>query len=164
MIARKCVLTLCLFLSLPALSAPPAETDVRGWALEYFDRYAARDDWPGFLAQFDNDLAFEDPIAGYQFETLERFTAFYNWPDPGFSKHPDYPETLVLDELIVVGNRSIGVGHFTPFQWQGSTYGDTEPMQFTIWLEWNNEGKITRQVDWIDYPPALLRAMYCPTE
>ena len=163
MMTRNLIFTFCLLLSLNALSAP-SESDVRSWTQNYFDRYAERSDWPGFLAKFDANMQFEDPIAGMNFEGRDLFQAFYNWPDPAFSKHPEYPETLVLEELIVAGARSIGRGYFTPFQYGGVTFGDSEPMQFTIWLDWNSEGRITRQVDWIDYPPALLQAMYCKAE
>ncbi len=149
--------------ALQASAQPMRDVKVRSWAEDYFARYAARDDWPGFVALFADDLVFEDPLANMSLVSREEFKAFYHWPDPSFSKHPDYPQTLVLEDLIVQGNRSIGSGYFTPFKYQGFTYAEDEPMRFTIWLTWSDDGKITKQIDWIDYPDELLQAMHCRT-
>lgn len=157
-------LLILAILSAPSYADIPSESEVSAWTRTYFQRYAARDDWPGFLAQFDAALAFDDPIAGIRLDSRKAFEQFYFWPDPAFSKHPDYPDTLVLEELIIEGDLAIGRGYFTPFRYYGSTFGDLEPMRFVIWLTWNKEGKIVRQVDWIDYPAALIQAMYCPEE
>lgn len=154
------VLLLAVF-SIQALADAPTESEVRAWTRAYFDRYAARDDWPGFLEQFEDALAFSDPVANVELDSRRQFEQFYFWPDPVFSKHPDYPRSLVLKELIVTGSRGIGVGYFTPFNYHGVTFGDREPMRFAIWLEWNRAGKIVRQTDWIDYPADLVQAMYC---
>ena len=67
----------------------------------------------------------------------------------------------MLEDLLVQGNLAIGSGYFTPFNYHGFTYAEEEPMRFTIWLTWNDQGKIIKQVDWIDYPGELLQAMYC---
>jgi hypothetical protein len=148
-------------LSVHSLADTPTESEVREWTRAYFDRYAARDDWPGFIDQFDDTLAFADPVANVELDSRKAFEQFYFWPDPAFGKHPDYPRSLVLKELIVTGSRGIGVGYFTPFNYHGVTFGDREPMRFAIWLEWNRAGKIVRQTDWIDYPADLVQAMYC---
>jgi hypothetical protein len=151
-------------LSAQICAQPLRDAQVRGWAEAYFQRYADRDDWQGFLDQYAAELEFEDPLANMRLVSREEFRAFYYWPDPAFSKHPEYPQTLVLDELLVQGRLTIGRGYFTPFKYQGFTYGDSEPMRFAIWLTWNREGKIVKQVDWIDYPAELIQAMYCGDE
>ncbi len=150
-------------ISLSATAQPLRDVKVRNWAEDYFARYAARDDWKGFVDQYSPDLVFEDPLANMALISREEFKAFYHWPDPSFSKHPDHPETLVLEDLVVQGNLTIGTGYFTPFNYQGFTYAEDEPMRFAIWLTWNDDGKIIKQVDWIDYPDELLQAMYCRT-
>ena len=149
-------------LSVQSLAGAPTESEVRAWSQAYFDRYAARDDWQGFLDQFDESLVFLDPVANVGLDSRKSFAQFYFWPDPAFSKHPDYPRTLVLEELIVVDNRGVGIGYFTPFNYHGTTFAEDEPMRFAIWLDWNEEGKVIRQTDWIDYPAELVQAMYCP--
>ncbi len=157
------LLAAVVLISLPTSAQPMRDIKVKSWAEDYFARYAARDDWPGFVNQFAEDLQFEDPLANMTLTSREEFKAFYHWPDPSFSKHPDHPETLVLEDLLVQGNLTIGSGYFTPFKYQGFTYAEKEPMRFTIWLTWNDDGKIIKQVDWIDYPDELLQAMYCRT-
>ncbi len=130
-------------------------------ALAFFDHYANRNDWSGFLDRYDADMTFEDPILGYKFDNREGFKAFYNWPDTSFAKHPDYPKTLVMEELITTNQRAFGSGYFTPFYYQGNLYGDKEKMSFTIILTFNDEGEIIRQVDWIDYPPEIMKQVFC---
>jgi YD repeat-containing protein len=160
-LSRRLGALLLAAFSIQALADTPTESEVRAWTRAYFDRYAARDDWPGFLEQFDESLAFLDPVANVELDSRRQFELFYFWPDPAFSKHPDYPRSLVLKELIVSGSRGIGLGYFTPFNYQGVTFGEKEPMRFAIWLDWNGAGKIVSQTDWIDYPADLIRAMYC---
>lgn len=163
LVALAVMLLLAVY-TLPVQAESPSEAQVRAWSETYFKRYAARADWPGFMDQFAEDLDFLDPIAGIALESRATFEQFYFWPDPAFSKHPEYPRTLVLEELIVQDNRGIGAGYFTPFRYNGTTFGDREPMRFTIWLEWDADGKIVAQTDWIAYPPALIQAMYCAVE
>ena len=70
----------------------------------------------------------------------------------------------MLEAVTVQGDLAIGRGYFTPFQYRGETFGEREPMRFAIWLTWSDEGKIVRQVDWIDYPAELIQAMYCKAD
>lgn len=121
-------------------------------ATAYFEHYAARADWPGFLDRYAMDLNFYDPLLKVQLTHRDEFEAFYNWPDTAFHKHPDFPQTMVIEDLIVQDSVAIGAGYFTPFYYQGILYGENEKINFTMWLHFNADGKIVKQIDWIQYP------------
>lgn len=125
-------------------------------ALHYFDLYAERTDWEGFQDQFSEKLKFEDVIFGFKMNK-EEFVAFYNWPDSLFSKHPDHPKTLILEDLATTNNTAVGRGYFTPFYYGGQLMATDDPWKFTIWLKFDEKGKIIEQTDWIEYPPQFLQ-------
>ena len=119
--------------------------------------YADRDDWEGFISLYSDDMAFQDIILRNSLRGKNAFKAFYNWPDTLFSKHPDYPETLVLQELVSNDSVAVGKGYFTPFYYAGALYEDWEHMRFTMILHFDHQGKIVKHVDWIEYPPSFLK-------
>ena len=125
----------------------------------FFKTYADRSDWEGFLSLYDEDMIFQDIILRKNLQGKEAFRAFYNWPDSLFSKHPDYPKTLVLEELVANDGAAVGKGYFTPFYYAGVLYEDWEHMRFTMILHFNEKGKITKHVDWVEYPPAFLKGI-----
>lgn len=122
----------------------------------FFDHYKTRADWPGFQDLYAENLVFEDVIFQYRYNKPE-FINFYNWPDSLLKKHPDYPEVLVLEDLALTDSSAVGRGYFTPFYYAGALY-DAEHMRFTMWLYFDKEGKITRHIDFIEYPPEFLKA------
>lgn len=126
------------------------------YAQNYFRLYADRSDWESFQNQFSSDLKFEDVIFGYKM-SKDEFVAFYNWPDTLFSKHPDHPQTLILEDLAIINNTAVGRGYFTPFYYNEQLMATDEPWKFTIWLKFDEKGKIIEQTDWIEYPPQFLK-------
>ena len=135
-----------------ASSASSDNQEVREWATAYFEHYAKRTDWPGFLDHYAKDMDFHDPLLKVQLNNRDAFEAFYNWPDTAFHKHPDFPETMVVEKLVVEDSIAIGAGYFTPFYYQGVLYGENEKINFSMWLHFNAQGKIVQQTDWIQYP------------
>ena len=125
----------------------------------FFDHYQKRDDWTGFLERYDENVEFIDVILRMKLEGVEEFAAFYNWPDTGFQKHPDFPSTLVLEELTLNDSTAVGRGYFNPFYYRGILYDDMDHMRFTMSLTFNEAGKIVRHVDFIEYPPEILQSV-----
>lgn len=147
---------LLLFILLTACVAPDQKTDfARERAMNFFDIYKSRADWQGFQDLYADDLIFKDVIFRYTYNK-EEFINFYNWPDPLLEKHPDYPEVLVLEELTTTDSTAMGRGHFTPFYYDGKLYDDAEHMRFVISLQFDKQGKISRHIDFIEYPPEFL--------
>lgn len=145
-----------LLLLLAACATPEKETNQsREKALQFFDTYKARSDWDAFQDLYAKDLVFQDVVFRHTYNK-EEFINFYNWPDPLLAKHPDYPEVMVLEDLATTDSTAIGRGHMNPFYYDGKLYGDLEHMRFVIALHFNEEGKIKRHIDFIEYPPEFL--------
>jgi len=125
-------------------------------ANKFFELYQIRDDWQGFQDLYADDMVFEDVIFQYTFNKAE-FIDFYNWPDSLLSKHPDFPEALVLEDLAITDSSAVGRGYFNPFYYAGVLYDDREHARFTMWLYFNKEGKITKHIDFIEYPAEFLK-------
>ncbi len=133
------------------------ESKTRGQAEKYFEMYADRSDWSGFINQYADDLVFQDVVYGLSYDKAE-FIKFYNWPDTAFQKHPDYPKTLILEDLAVTDSSAVGRGYFTPFYFGGQLMAMEHQWRFTIWLYFNEDGMIHRHIDYIDYPASFMKS------
>lgn len=149
--------------SSPSPSAPPLLSDrsqkVERQARDYFKTYAIREDWDEFLSFYAADLQFEDAILQVHLDSLEAFKAFYDWPNPGFQKHPDHPEIFRLDDLVVNDSMAVGRGVFFPFYWQDTLFSMEWDPTFTIWLWFDDSMKINRQIDWVEYSGNVLKSV-----
>lgn len=123
----------------------------------FFDHYKSRSNWQAFQDLYADDLVFEDVIYRLKYNK-EEFINFYNWPDTLFQKHPDYPETLVLEEITTSYSSAVGRGYFNPFYYRGELMAMDHRWRFMISLEFNGQGKISRHTDFIEYPPSFLKA------
>jgi len=117
----------------------------------YKNTYSERKDFQKFLSFYDKEIVLEDMIGGFRIEGKEAFKEFFNWEDPRFKMKDDV--ALVIHDQVMEGKKVMLTGHFTPFIWDGE---DIESMQFTTQLDFNDNGKIIRHVDWINYPDNLL--------
>ena len=148
-----------LFALIVACSSPVNErrATTEATANAFFELYKSRTDWRAFQDLYAEDLVFEDVIFRYTYDK-PGFISFYNWPDPLLEKHPDYPEGMVLENLAFTDSTAVGRGYFTPFIYGGVHYDDWEHMRFSMTLHVNAAGKITRHIDFIEYPPAFLKS------
>ena len=128
-------------------------------AREFFAIYAERSDWEGFLDLYRDDMQFEDALMQLHLESKEAFREFYDWPNEGFRKHPNHPKTLVLQELVVDENIAVGRGYFTPFYWNDKLWEMEWEATFTMWLFYDDDLKIRRQIDWIEYSGDVLQSI-----
>ncbi len=125
--------------------------DIKEIAQAYYKVYQDRSDFEAFLDFYEEDLVLEDMVMGEKIFGKQSFAEFFAWENPEFKKLDSL--TLVLEEQYVVGNTVISQGYFNPFQWGDAQF---EAMQFTTILSFNAQGKIIKQVDWINYPNNLL--------
>ena len=84
-------------------------------------------------------------------EGRKAFAEFFNWPDKRFEKLST--ETFVVQSTVIENNKAVIQGYFTPFRWDGK---EVESMQFTTLLYFDQNAKIIRHVDWINYPNQLI--------
>ncbi|MEQ9423151.1 MAG: hypothetical protein RJQ09_01945 [Cyclobacteriaceae bacterium] len=143
------VITVCL------IGCKKADQSVRQKTEEYFAIYSDRSDWEKLLSYYSDKLQFEDIILREKHD-FKGFVEFYNWLQPGFEKHPDYPQSLILEELIIEGCYAVGMGKLTPFYWQGELWNMDGYGDFIITLEFDENLKIIKQTDWVAYPPGVL--------
>lgn len=117
----------------------------------YYESYKTRKDFDQFLSFYDEEIILEDIINGDRIIGKKAFADFFDWNNPSIKLLE--PLSLVIENQLIEGNHVITKGHFTPFRWCEQTFG---PMHFTTLLTFNSEGKITKQVDWINYPSNLI--------
>ena len=143
-------LLLPLVLTLGACqSTTQSSTDIKALAAQYYAIYQARDDFEGLMAMYAEDAVLEDPVLGYRMVGKAEIKKFLDWPNPNFRKIDNQP-TLVIQKQLIEGNKVVSEGYFPRFEWQGNALG---PWRFVAWLEFNEQGKIIRHVDWINYTP-----------
>lgn len=122
----------------------------------YFQTFAERKDWEKLLSFYQEDFVFEDVIVQKHTKDIEAFKAYYDWPNPNFKKL--FPEQKHLEIEYIITNDSMSVvqGHVNPFYWEGKLWKMEWGGKFTIWLFFNQELKIIRQIDWFEYPGDVL--------
>ncbi len=130
--------------------------EVEKVARDFFATFAARDDWEKMLSFYRYDMQFEDVALQVKVFNKEDFKDFYNWTDPNFRKLSPEQQHLELADLVVSGNIAVGRGHFNPFLWQDQLQAWKWGSEFTIWLYFDEQLKIKRQIDFIEYPDDIL--------
>ncbi len=145
---NRSILLLSLTLLLLACNTKPHTTNNVD---QFIMLYEERSDFQGFLDLYSVNMVLEDMVTGYRLEGRDAFAEFFNWPDKRFEKLSE--KTFIIQNKVVEDNKAVISGYFTPFKWKGET---VEPMQFTTWLHYNEEGKIIKHVDWINYPNSLI--------
>lgn len=132
---------------------------VENQALAYFQTYAERTDWPGFCNYYREDLHFEDIILQLKLDSLWQFQRFYNWPDTNFAKLSPEQETLIINTLVCNDSVAVAKGYFTPYIWYGQRMEPEWGMEATFWLFFDENLKIYKQIDWIEYDPDVLESL-----
>lgn len=70
-------------------------------ATDYFKPYTERINMTKFMSFYDDSVFFSAPIPQIEFHPARELENFYNWSDTSFRKHPDFPETLIIERLLV---------------------------------------------------------------
>ena len=145
---RKITLALlCLLAIAQPLNA--AIPDIRARAGEYFSAYSERRDFDRFMSFYADNATLEDMVYGSELAGKAAIRDFFNWPEGSF-RLTRGDRVLVVQKQVVEGNTVVTEGYFNAFEYQGQPLG---PWRFVIWLEFDKQGKISRQVDWINYTP-----------
>jgi len=119
---------------------------------DYYQTYQARTDYKKFMTFYAEDIVLDDVINKTVITGKEELLSFFDWTNPSFQKVGDH--ALEITDQHISNLTVTTSGNFSAFQWDGKRY---EPMRFTTVLTFNPEGKIIRQLDWIDYPDILRR-------
>lgn len=143
------IFTLVLSARIQAKQTP---AEIKQLAEGYFQIYAERKDFQGFMALYAENVAFQDVLYQVNIKGKEQLTAFFDWPRGDFKVLDGLP-VLTVNRQLVDGNVAVTEGVFNRFSFQGKTLG---PWRFTIWQAFNEHGKIVTQQDWINYTPKTI--------
>ena len=132
-------------------SCTSTEPDISDTTKEYYSTYQERSDFDKFLNFYDENMVLEDIMLGERMVGKAAFASFFDWNNPKFQKLEAI--ALFVEQQIIQGKHVVTQGYFTSFKW-----GDTEvgTMYFTTILTFNDNGKIIKHVDWINYPNELV--------
>ncbi len=131
-------------IKLPSLGEQPIEI-----AQRFFEVYAERQDFEALMDFYDDAAVLEDMIYGHYAHNKADIRAFLNWSDPKFYLAEGRP-ALEISSMTAQGSRVVAQGAFQPFSYDQKPHG---PWRFVIILEFNEQGKIRREIDWINYTP-----------
>jgi hypothetical protein len=118
-------------------------------AEDFFEVYRERQDFEALMGFYAEEAQLEDLIYGHFAEDKASIRAFLNWNDNKFEL-PNGPPALEVTSLTAQSSRVVAQGYFKPFSYDGKSFG---PWRFVIILEFNDDGKIVREIDWINYTP-----------
>ena len=147
-----------LLLAGAACESPEQQREqlTRETALAYFETYQHREDWDSLLSFYREDIQFKDANLGYETQGIEAFKEFYNWPDTSFRKIVDDQQHLVLETMMVQDSIVVGSGQLNPFFWNNDL--QEWPDDFTIWLYFDENMRIYKQIDWVHYPAWMIQS------
>lgn len=129
-----------------------SQEDIQKQTKAYLQTYAFREDFEKFLSFYAENAVVEDVIRGEQVNGISAIKNFFNWDDGEFSMANSVTH-LVTEKINISGNQAIVQGYFMPFEYAGVTLG---PWRFITRLEFNEELKISKQTDWINYTPKVI--------
>jgi hypothetical protein len=116
---------------------------------EYFSVYSKRNDFERFMSFYAENAAFEDIVYGNTFKNKAQITEFLNWNNGKFEL-PSGTKTLTVTKQVVHNNIAVTEGYFHQFSYNDQKLG---PWLFVIIQEFDENKKIIRQTDWINYTP-----------
>lgn len=115
----------------------------------FFEVYAKRRDFDQLMTFYADDAVLEDIVYGNDIKSKKAIGKFLNWSDSKYIMS-GVGLSLVVQKQLVQGNKAVVEGYFSQFTYNDDTLG---PWRFIIWLEFDDNGKINREVDWINYTP-----------
>ena len=141
---------------------PPTRTDkVKAVAEQYFATFADRSDWEKLLSFYREDMRLEDVLLQIQLDSLWQFERFYKWDDEGenFKKLTPDQDHLTIRSLIANDSVAVGYGRVNPFYYYDRLVDVEWGMQATFFLYFDEDLKIKKQVDWIEYDPDVMQSV-----
>ena len=116
---------------------------------EYFNTYAQRQDFKKFMSFYAKDATLKDIIYGNDLRNKDEIQSFLNWHNGKFERLGS-EHILTVTNQVIENKKAITEGYFHQFKFNGKTFG---PWLFVISLEFNEDNKIIKQTDWINYTP-----------
>jgi len=128
-----------------------AKQDITHVTQKYYETYQNHSDFESFMAHYDSNAVLEDINMASKIKGIKNLKEFFNWHNADLKILSK--KALEVEELIFDDQKAVAKGYFTPFQWKDIKYPS---MYFTTILLFNDQGKIIKQTDWINYPNNLI--------
>ncbi len=134
---------------------------VEAKAQSFFETFAEREDWERLCSFYREDMQFQDITLQLQLDSLWKFKRFYNWDGEGdnFRKLTPDQDHLTLYSLVANDSVAVARGRVNPFYYYDQLVESEWGMEFTIWLYFDEELKIAKQIDWMEYDPVALQSV-----
>ena len=159
------LLLLCTFCLACSIDSPKEVVDrkrqVEKVAIDFFETFAQRADWDKFCSFYRDDLVFEDVLLQIKLDSLWQFKKFYKWDEEGgnFRKLTPEQKHVEIDALVVNDSMAIGYGHLNPFYYYDQLIEEKWGMKVNFILYFDDDLKIKKQVDWIEYHDDVLESV-----
>lgn len=124
-------------------------TRLENTVARYFDTYAERKDFSHFMSFYSGEATFEDVIYGNVFSNKKDISEFLDW-NKGKFELVSGERIFTIKHQVINHNSAVTSGFFHSFRFDGHTMG---PWLFVMVHEFDDEMKIVKQTDWINYTP-----------
>jgi len=127
-------------------------------ANDFFATFAEREDWEKFCSFYREDVVFDDVLLQLHLDSLWQFKRFYNWDGEGenFRKLSPDQDHITIETLLVNDSVAVGRGRVNPFYYYDKLIDEEWGMDVTFWLYFDEDMKIKKQIDWIEYGPGVM--------
>jgi len=108
-----------------------------------------RKDFKKFMSFYAKDATLKDIIYGNDLRNKAEIQSFLNWHNGKFDRLAS-ENILTVTNQVIENQSAITEGYFHQFRFNDKEFG---PWLFIISLEFNEDNKIIKQTDWINYTP-----------
>ena len=115
----------------------------------YFETYRQRSDFNGFMDFYADDVVVQDIVYGNELAGKSEVKAFFDW-NRGQFELLDGKDILKITRQTLEAQTVVTEGYFHRFRFNDQTLG---PWRFVMIHELDDDSKIIKQVDWINYTP-----------
>ncbi|MCT6869763.1 hypothetical protein [Apibacter sp.] len=118
---------------------------------EFYKIYAQRDDAKKLMSFYsDSQPKWVDAVSQSLIEGKNNILEMYetSWKDKNFKKHQDYPESIIINEIVSNDSIVAVSGRYNPYYYNEKLIPE---MNFTSWIYFDKEGKIKKQIEWMQY-------------
>ncbi|NOU51990.1 nuclear transport factor 2 family protein [Pseudoalteromonas sp. JBTF-M23] len=151
---NKLILLLFIIIGLCACQSTPNSTALDKTVAQYIEVFQKRQDFEQLLSFYAPDAQLEDMLYGHSAVGSQAIAKFYDWPNNKLTVLDGKP-LFSVDQQVVDSQKKVAVfsGVFHRFLYFGNELG---PWRFLIKLQFNEQGEIIYQQDWINYTPRSL--------
>lgn len=137
---------------------PSRQVLVENQARSFFATFAERKDWAKLCSYYRDDMQFEDVMLQLKLDSLWQFKRFYKWDEDegNFQKLTPDQDHLTLYSVVADDSIAVARGRVNPFYYYDERVEPVWGMEFTIWLFFDEDLQIRKQIDWMEYAPEVF--------